>query len=221
MAGRMTIAHAESLGLIERNKAFGRKAFVRNASDRKREMQRLPRQLIQESPMEDGILYTTHAGAWMKVSDSGVVLRVPYPITANQIWRNHDDNTTLSESARKFRRAVHVMYAPLLSAICWRPYTGLIAARIMIQPPSKQKNFSVMTHPRYDVDNYSKPLLDALKCNRELTMIYRDDRLVLEEDVRFAEPVEAGCAWMGFRVLRDNEINWLQRKPDLKWLSGE
>lgn len=220
MAGRMTVAHAESLGLIERNKSFGRKTFAKNHGDRKREMQCLPRQLIQESPMDDGsILYTTHAGAWMKVSDTGIIVRVPYPITANQIWRNHDNNTMLSESARKYRRAVHAMYAPLLAAICWRPYSGLIGARIIVQPPSKTKNFSILTHPRYDVDNYSKPLLDALKCNRELTMIYRDDRLILEEDVRFAEPVEAGCVWLGFRMLQDT--NWLQRKPDIKWLSGE
>lgn len=220
MAGRMTIAHAESLGLIERQRTtFGRKSFVK---DTKRAPARMPKQLIQESPMEDGsILYTTHAGAWMKVSDVGIVLRLPYPITANQIWRNHDNNTLLSESAKKFRRHVHSLYAPLLAAICWRPYTGLIGARIIIQPPSREKNFSVMTHPRYDVDNYSKPLLDALKSNKELVMVFRDDRLVLEEDVRFAHPVEAGCAWMGFRVLDDADTNWLERKPDLNWLAGK
>lgn len=222
MGTRMTVQKAESLGLLDRCKqTFARpaKSPFEKSSKPKAPAVRFPKQYVQETPVDGGgILYQTPANAWLMVSDTGIVMRLPYPISANQIWRNHDNNTLLSESARKYRGHVHSMYIGLLGAICWKPYNDMLEVRMVVQPPLRDKNFSPVTYPRYDVDNYSKPILDALKCHKDKPMLFRDDRLVMIESVRFAEPVADGCVWLS--CLPVDESGWTTRKPDMEWLTG-
>lgn len=224
MGVRMTVQEAEARGLIDRSKAQLKKkkpTAAKQLAEAASVAPKMPRRFIQQTETRNGgMLYQTPDNAWLLVEDGGIVLRLPYPITANAIWRHHDNNNTLSEGARKYRRTVYSMYCSLLSAICWRPYNTMLECRLMIQPPlpAIPKNFSPLTHPRYDVDNYSKPILDALKCHRDVSMLFRDDRLILRQSVRFAAPVQDGCVWVACRPIDDG--HWLQRNPDLEWLTG-
>lgn len=177
---------------------------------------RLPRQLINETPVANGTLYQTRQNAWLLVArDGGCVIRLPYPVTANMIWRHHNDNTMQSEAARAYKRNVRELYAGLLATLGWQPYSGMLECRLMIQPPAKERNFTALTHPRYDVDNYSKPILDSIKGKG---MFCRDDRLFLREQVRFAAPIADGCAWLSCMPI--DESGWLHRAVDLDWLIG-
>ncbi len=203
---RMTIEQANAQGLLER---------IRNPVKRTR-LKVLPRQAITSTPVANGIIHEA-AGAWLKINDMGVVVRLPYPVSANALWRSHGDTNLLSKAARQYKRRVHGMYLPLLTAIGWKHITAPMEARLMIQPPERSKNYSIDTYPRYDVDNYSKPILDCLKSGDAGDVLYRDDRLFVRESVRFARPADDGYVWVSCIYLRDN---WLQQSVDFEWLEG-
>lgn len=169
----------------------------------------------------DGVIYQSNSGAWLKLTDSAVIVCMPYPISANALWRatrsktNDMETNILSQSARRFKREVFNQFAPLLKAIGWTPLNKLCEARIVVQPPTKAKTYSNATHPRYDVDNYSKPVLDALKGQG---LLFSDDRIFISEKVEFAQPVPHGRVWLSCVAVGD--VDWLHRSVPHDWLAG-
>lgn len=206
---KMTIAQGAALGLCDAEPKAKRpfaKAVFRPA----------PRQLITKTPVANGVIYE-FLDAWLKVSDKGVVIRLPHPVSANVMWRSHDSTNILSKAARAYKKRVHAMYLPLLQAIGWVHINAPLEVRLMIQPPEKTKNYSVDTYPRYDVDNYSKPILDSIKSSDAGMVLIKDDRLFVREGVRFARPAGDGYVWVSCIYSRDN---WLQQSVDFDWLGG-
>jgi crossover junction endodeoxyribonuclease RusA len=77
-------------------------------------------------------------------------LVIPYPPSANKIWRRVGPRTLLSRAGRLYRRDVH---AALLAQ--GSPHVrGRLAVFIRLHPPDRR---------RRDIDNTIKPLLDALQ----------------------------------------------------------
>lgn len=179
----------------------------------------LPCKVIK-SEMPEGILYESEAGAWMLVSDDAVVLKLPYPISTNMMWRAARSKTNpnketniLSVAARAYKRKVRELYEPLFKALNWKCLDWLADCRIQIQPEKKRFTFSNVTHPRYDIDNYSKPLLDALK-----TLLFTDDRVFISQQLRLAEPVDGGLVWLS--CIKAKEADWMHEKVSSAWLIG-
>jgi crossover junction endodeoxyribonuclease RusA len=206
---RLSIADAAALGFCE-------KEPVKKRAIPQHNFRPVPNAAINKTKVANGVIYEL-CGAWLKVDDLSVILRLPYPISANQLWRSNNDTNILSKAAKQYRKRVHAMYLPLLQAIGWKPINIPMEARLLIQPPTRQKDYSINTYPRYDVDNYSKPILDCLKSSTAGDVLFRDDRLFVREQIRFAQPVDDGCVWVSCIYLKDD---WLQKKVDLDWLSG-
>ena len=134
----------------------------------------------------------------------------------NREWRKKDRPTNvLSFPARKYKKRVFDRFAPLFKSINWQNLNQLCEARIVVQPPCKSNNYSNKTYPRYDVDNYSKPVLDCLK-GKEL--LFSDDRIFVSEKVEFAQPYQDGRVWLSCVNLDD--VDWLNREVPHQWLSG-
>lgn len=170
-----------------------------------------------EIKTDDGVVYESKNGAWLKVTDKAVIVRVPNPVSTNRMWRASDHTNHLSGEARAYKTKVFRLLAPLLAAIGWQSLTELCEVRLIVQPPSKLKNYSNKTHPRYDVDNYSKPVLDALK---GMQMLFKDDNIFISESVVFAEPVPNGCVWVSCVRLDDRQTDWMHTEVNMDWLGG-
>lgn len=171
-----------------------------------------------ETKTEDGTVYEGSNGAWLKVTDKAVIVRVPNPVSTNLMWRaSAEQKNVLSRVAREYKYKIFRLIAPLLLAIGWHPLTDLCEARLVVQPPSKSRSYSNKTHPRYDVDNYSKPVLDALK---GMQMLFKDDNIFISESVVFAEPVPNGCVWVSCVRLDDRQTDWMHTEVNMDWLGG-
>ena len=176
---------------------------------------------VVTSVVDDGVIYQSTTGAWMKVSANAVVVCLPYPVSANVLWRaskskvNDTQTNVLSFPARKYKKRVFDQFAPLFKSINWQNLNQLCEARIVVQPPCKSNNYSNKTYPRYDVDNYSKPVLDCLKGK---DLLFSDDRIFVSEKVEFAQPYQDGRVWLSCVSLDD--VDWLNREVPHQWLSG-
>lgn len=193
----------------------GRPARAKRATNPKPKKIRLC--AVVKTQVIDGTVYEGNNGAWLKVTDKAVIVRVPNPVSTNRMWRASDHANHLSEEARAYKTKVFRLLAPLLAAIGWQSLTELCEARLIVQPPSKLKNYSNKTHPRYDVDNYSKPVLDALK---GMQMLFKDDNIFISESVVFAEPVPNGCVWVSCVRLDDRQTDWMHTEVNMDWLGG-
>lgn len=78
-----------------------------------------------------------------------VVLVLPYPPTANTIWRRVGGMTLLSAKARAYRASV----ASALTGQGAAPMTGRLSVRIEVHAPDRRAR---------DLDNIPKAALDAL-----------------------------------------------------------
>lgn len=76
---------------------------------------------------------------------------IPYPPTANKVWRRVGNKTILSEDARKYRAKVQ----QVLRATCvdLGSLAGRLSVSIVAHPPDKR---------RRDLDNLFKAALDSL-----------------------------------------------------------
>lgn len=175
---------------------------------------------LVETDCPDGKIYQSTNGAWLKVTDRAVIACLPYPISANQLWRaarsGSKQTNVLSQPAREYKTRVCGLFAPLLRQIGWQPLNRPCEARLIVQPPASAKRYSARTHPRYDVDNYSKPVLDALKGQN---LLFSDDRIFVSEQVQFAKPVPDGRVWLA--CIFDGDFNWLYRDVPHQWLAAE
>lgn len=173
---------------------------------------------VVKTQVIDGTVYEGNNGAWLKVTDKAVIVRIPNPVSTNQMWRaSAEQKNVLSRVAREYKAKVFRLIAPLLLAIGWQSLNELCEARLVVQPPSKSRSYSNKTHPRYDVDNYSKPVLDALK---GMQMLFKDDNIFIRETVAFAEPVPNGCVWVSCVRLDADQTDWMHAGVNMDWLGG-
>ena len=101
--------------------------------------------------------------------------QLPYPPSANRIWRTHKGRTLLSKNARDYRKAVTWC---LRTAQAIR-LEGRLSVEITVHPPDKR---------RRDIDNVVKPILDAL----QYAGLYDDDSQIDRLLVQRSEQVAGG-----------------------------
>ncbi|MDH0718222.1 RusA family crossover junction endodeoxyribonuclease [Acinetobacter sp. VNK23] len=166
-------------------------------------------------------LHQGSTGGLVITGEGFIAVKLPYGISANDIWRATIDEETgkqrnsLSLSAKKFKRRVFEIYAPIFKAMEWKAISKHCEIRLMVQPPRKVRSYSASTYPRFDIDNYPKLLIDSLKGSE---LLYKDDNIFVKEKIEFAEPIENGCVWLSCVFI--SETNWLDKKIDFDWLAG-
>lgn len=161
-----------------------------------------------------GIVYTAGDAQLVHCpKTNAIVVKIPYPVSANVMWRNAGKHvTTLSKEAREYKAKVKRMYIPLLKQIGFIAFDCPIEARVEVQPFKQAKSFSEKTFPRYDADNYQKCIFDALKGS---DLLYIDDKQIVCPTLRFAEPAEQGCVWVS---IIPSQRSWMQTPVDFEWL---
>lgn len=165
--------------------------------------------------------YISSAGAHIIVNESFVAVKMPYSMSANSIWRASIDTNTgvqrnsLSASARNYKTNIGTLYKALLNEIGFEMLNGLCEIRLIAQPPTRPKNYTSATHPRYDIDNYPKLIIDSLK-----GLLFKDDNIFISEKIKFAEPVEGGCVWVSCVLKEEKELDWIKHSVDFDWLAG-
>ena len=159
-------------------------------------------------------------GGIIITGDNFITVKLPYGISANDIWRatideNGKQRNSLSVGAKKFKKKVFDTYAPIFKALNWKALNQDCEVRLMVQPPLKTRNYTVRSYPRFDIDNYPKLLIDSLKGTE---LLYKDDNIFVSEKIEFAEPVQDGCVWLSCIFIK--ETNWLEKKVNFDWLAG-
>lgn len=118
---------------------------------------------------------------------AGVTLELPWPPTANLIWRHVRGATYSSAKYQQFTAMVFLLVRQQLPRRFVR-YCWPIRVEIDLYPPTRQKS---------DIDNRIKPTLDALT----RAGVWEDDSLVAELRVRRMKVVKNGKA-----VVRIEEV---------------
>lgn len=159
-------------------------------------------------------------GGIIITGDNFITVKLPYGISANDIWRatideNGKQRNSLSVGAKKFKKKVFDTYAPIFKALKWEALNQQCEVRLMVQPPLRIKHYSAKTYPRFDIDNYPKLLIDSLK---GMDLMFKDDNIFVSEKIEFAEPVQDGCVWLSCIFIE--ETNWLDKKVNFDWLAG-
>ncbi|MBR2584396.1 MAG: RusA family crossover junction endodeoxyribonuclease [Thermoguttaceae bacterium] len=112
--------------------------------------------------------------------------RLPWPPSANLIWRTSRNVTYLSKTYKDFLRSAAG------AILCQKPrdlfITEPIRVEIVLHPP---RNF------HFDIDNRVKPLLDILT----RACVWKDDSLVHELTVRRGEIKKNGLAVVYIRAI--------------------
>ena len=79
---------------------------------------------------------------------------IPFPPSANRIWRNVNGRTLVSKDYRKWKAvAMGVMVSKAIGQHEW--LKGRLSVEIFLTPDDNRK---------WDIDNRVKPVLDALEC---------------------------------------------------------
>jgi Holliday junction resolvase RusA-like endonuclease len=142
-----------------------RQARARRALDKK---VILPCAVTSETVNGDQ-LHQGSTGGLVITGKGFITVKLPYGISANDIWRATIDESTgkqrnsLSVGAKKFKRRVFEIYAPIFKALKWKATSQQCEIRLLVQPPRKTRSYSASTYPRFDIDNYPKLLIDSLK----------------------------------------------------------
>lgn len=115
-----------------------------------------------------------------------LTLDIPWPPTANLIWRTTRNVTYLSKTYKDFLRAAAG------AILCQKPrdlfLTEPVRVEIVLHPP---RNF------HFDIDNRVKPILDILT----RAGVWKDDSLVHELTVRRGEIKKNGLALVYLTVI--------------------
>ncbi len=94
-----------------------------------------------------------------------MILKLPYPISANRYWRTFRNHTVVSAEAKKFKAQVMSDNYPM------KPYDGDVQLTIEYHPKTNKDGRASKT--MMDLDNVMKVTLDALK-----GIAYNDDKQV-------------------------------------------
>lgn len=115
-----------------------------------------------------------------------LTLDIPWPPTANLIWRTTRNVTYLSKTYKDFLRSAAG------AILCQKPrdlfLTEPVSVEIILHPPRKF---------RFDIDNRIKPVLDVLT----RAGVWKDDSLVDKITVRRAEIKKNGLAVVYIRAI--------------------
>lgn len=201
---------------FDADKKTHRKSRERHAIDKKIQVN-CP---VTSQNLGEDRLHTASNGAMVIEGENFIAVKLPYGLSTNDIWRLQTDGkgrtcVGLSQDAKYFKQRVYRMYAPLLKELGWKPTSKPCEVRLIVQPPKKLQSFSASKYPRYDIDNYSKILIDSLK---GMDLLFKDDNVFIQEKIQLAEPVVGGCVWLSCVFLK--ETNWLDKKVDFDWLAG-
>jgi len=112
-----------------------------------------------------------------------VEFELPWPPTANHIWKRNQRSTYLSRDYKAFLDAcwmgVRIIHG--LSDKDWSMTEKPVRVELALHPP---KNM------RYDIDNRIKPTLDAIT---KLRKFWKDDSQVRHLTVAKSYPKKGGC----------------------------
>lgn len=115
-------------------------------------------------------------------------IQVPFPPTLNHylttVRIKGKTRKILSQKARTWREDARYTIKMNLPP-GWEPIEEGVAVALMVCPPAKPNR-------RRDIDNYVKPVLDAMK----QAGVYADDSQVHWLTVFRGEPVDGGCVWI-------------------------
>jgi len=110
-----------------------------------------------------------------------VTVTLPYPPSANRLWRNVGGKTLKSEPYREWIDSA----AWIVKLACKKTYDGKgvrgpYGLTILVNPPDRRKR---------DIDNLAKPLSDALKAGGAIEddHLCQELRMVLSPDVNGVE----------------------------------
>lgn len=124
------------------------------------------------------------------------MFRIPFPPSANAIWRNARGRTYLSKEYKTFLEEVAAAWRPEQAAGGWET-DARYTVTIQLFPATRRK---------YDVDNRIKPTLDALT----KAGVWLDDEQV--DDVRAVKMFSKdGDVWKGgfaFVIIESNRPRW-------------
>lgn len=104
-------------------------------------------------------------------------LSLPYPPTANTIWRHVKGRVLLSEKGRLYRRKVAMSVLGQIGRS--KAIGGPVALAMAVMPPDRK---------RRDLDNVLKATLDALTHAK----IWGDDSQVKRIEIEMHEPTKGG-----------------------------
>ncbi len=104
-----------------------------------------------------------------------IELELPYPPSANHLYRRVGSRMLISREGRKFRQRV----CAILATTGVRQFDGPIRLQIEIYPPDRR---------RRDVDNAQKAILDSLQHGG----LYRDDSQVAKLEIERLGVVPGG-----------------------------
>ncbi|SDC28696.1 RusA family crossover junction endodeoxyribonuclease [Acinetobacter boissieri] len=156
------------------------------------------------------------------VGKKHIAVKMPYGLSANEIWRATIDKKTemqrnsLSLPARNYKKSVSNIYTDFIEKIGLEKITTACEVRIIAQPPLKPRNYTAQSYPRFDIDNYPKLIIDALK-----GILFTDDKLFISEQIILAEPIPDGCVWVSCIFKNTEQSDWLKRRVNFQWLAGD
>ena len=104
-------------------------------------------------------------------------IELPYPPSANRLYRRVGPRTLISREGRAFRERV----CSILAGSGLEPLTGPIEMSLVLYPPDRR---------RRDADNSLKAVCDAL----EKAGAYEDDSQIVKLTVEKRRPVKGGLA---------------------------
>ena len=114
-------------------------------------------------------------------------LTLPFPPSANRLYRRVGPRTLISREGRRYRETV----CALLAAAGVRPLFGPIAVQIDYFPPDRRVR---------DLDNLQKGLLDALQHGGA----FENDSQIKELHTRMGKPILGGKCLVWMREIRES-----------------
>ena len=140
----------------------------------------------------EGVIYNTRSVLYYPPEEGtsgnqesltrAISLELPWPPSANTIWRKVGTRVLLSAKARAFRAAVAscVASARARDKLPMTPLSGGIAVTLALRPPDRK---------RRDIDNFTKATLDAMT----RAGVWNDDSQLQCLAQTWEEPVKGGC----------------------------
>lgn len=107
-------------------------------------------------------------------------LKLPYPVSTNNYWRNNNGRTHISEKGREFKKLVQQNYQWTMKLTA-----DDVELAIKVHPKLTKKGEASKT--LIDLDNCTKCVLDSL-----INVVYYDDKQVKKITLEYGEPIIDG-----------------------------